>query len=68
MEIKDSFNDIFGAKNRVMVVVAHPDDNEIICGGIVARLIAEGKQVRLVVMTTGGKGFQNRTDVTELGP
>ena len=46
--------------------MGHPDDNEIICGGIVARLIDEGKEVRVVVMTNGGKGFQDRTDVTEL--
>ncbi len=63
--IKDSFEKIFGNKERVLVVMAHPDDNEIICGGIVARLIDEGKKVRLVVMTNGGKGFQDRTDVTE---
>jgi LmbE family N-acetylglucosaminyl deacetylase len=66
MNITDSFNKIFGEKNSVMVVMAHPDDNEIICGGIVARLIAEGKKVRLLVMTTGGKGFQDRTDVNEV--
>ena len=65
MKITDSFNTVFGDKNRVLVVMAHPDDNEIICGGIVARLLAEGKKVRLVVMTNGGKGFQDRTDVTE---
>lgn len=65
MPLTDSFNQIFGNKDRVLVVTAHPDDNEIICGGIVARLLDEGKKVRLVVMTNGGKGFQDRTDVTE---
>jgi LmbE family N-acetylglucosaminyl deacetylase len=65
MHIIDSFSDIFGTKHKVLVVMAHPDDNEIICGGIVARLLDAGKQVRLVVMTNGGKGFQDRTDVTE---
>ncbi|OGC46990.1 hypothetical protein A2713_00485 [candidate division WWE3 bacterium RIFCSPHIGHO2_01_FULL_35_17] len=65
MQIVDSFNKIFAGKNRILVVTAHPDDNEIICGGIVARLIAEGKKVRLVVTTTGGKGFQDRRDITE---
>lgn len=65
MLIKDSFEDIFGDKSRVLVVLGHPDDNEIICGGIVARLLAEGKKVRSIAMTNGGKGFQNRTDITE---
>ncbi len=61
----DAFDQIFKDKSNILVVTAHPDDNEIICGGIVARLIDEGKKVRLVVMTTGGKGYQDRTDVTE---
>ena len=65
MEIIDSFNKVFGDKSKVLIVTAHPDDNEIICGGIVARLIAEGKKVRLIVTTTGGKGFQDRQDITE---
>jgi len=63
--IKDSFSEIFGDKNRVLVVLGHPDDNEIICGGIVARLLSEGKKVRSIAMTNGGKGFQNRTDTNE---
>lgn len=65
MPIKDSYDDIFSDKQRILVVMAHPDDNEIICGGTVARLLSDGKKVRVVVLTNGGKGFQNRTDVTE---
>jgi len=65
MTITDSFTKIFGDKQRVLVVMAHPDDNEIICGGLVARLLDNKKAVRLIVMTNGGKGFQDRTDVTE---
>lgn len=65
MAIKDAYPEIFTDVSRVLVVMAHPDDNEIICGGLMARLLADGKQVRLIVMTNGGKGFQNRTDTTE---
>lgn len=65
MKVNDSFNKIFKNKKRALVVMAHPDDNEIICGGVVARLIGEGKKVRLVVLTNGGKGTQGRTDITE---
>jgi len=64
-EFKDSYPEIFGEKKNILVVMAHPDDNEIICGGIVSRLLDDGKNVRLVVMTNGGKGFQDRTDITE---
>lgn len=65
MSFKDSFEEIFGDKERVLIVLGHPDDNEIICGGIVARLISEGKKARSISMTNGGKGFQNRTDTNE---
>jgi len=63
--IKDSFSDVFDTKNKILVVTAHPDDNEIFCGGTVARLIDAGKRVRLVAITNGGKGFHDRTDITE---
>lgn len=66
MKIQDSYSSIFKDKNNILVIMAHPDDNEIICGGIVARLIKDGKNVRLIVTTNGGKGFQNRTDTNEI--
>lgn len=65
MQPKDSFDEIFGKLSKILVVLGHPDDNEIICGGTVARLLDSGKQVRLVVMTTGGKGFQDQAAMTE---
>ena len=52
----DSYKKIFGDKQRVMVVTAHPDDLELYCGGTVARLIADGKIVRSVKMTSGEMG------------
>jgi LmbE family N-acetylglucosaminyl deacetylase len=57
---KDSFDEVFANKQRVLVVTAHPDDNEVVCGGLVARLTASGKLVRLVVTTNGEKGTQAR--------
>ena len=63
--MEDSFKKVFSDKNKILVVMAHPDDNEIICGGIVARLIKEGKKVRVVAITNGGKGMRDRTDVNE---
>lgn len=58
--MKDSFNEIFGNKKKVLVVMAHPDDAEIVCGGTVARLISEKKEVRLVVTTDGAKGVGDK--------
>ena len=41
---------------RVLVITAHPDDCEFGAGGTVAKLVKEGKDVGLVVVTNGDKG------------
>ena len=40
----------------VLVIVAHPDDAEFICGASVARWCAEGREVNYVLATSGDKG------------
>jgi LmbE family N-acetylglucosaminyl deacetylase len=40
----------------VMIIGAHPDDNELNCGGLTARLTARGHKVRYVSVTNGDKG------------
>jgi LmbE family N-acetylglucosaminyl deacetylase len=52
----DSFSEVFGNKNKVLVVFSHPDDAEIYSGGTIAKLISLGKEVRVVKMTNGNKG------------
>lgn len=65
--INDSYQQIFGNKKRIMAVFAHPDDLEIMCGGLVARLIAGGKIVRSVKVTTGDMGsHQNKISQSDL--
>jgi LmbE family N-acetylglucosaminyl deacetylase len=54
--IIDSFDRIFANKQRIMAVMPHPDDLEIYCGATIARLIKEGKKVRVIKMTYGDKG------------
>ena len=44
MKIIDSFNKIFSNKERILIVMPHPDDAEIYCGGTIARLTSEGKK------------------------
>lgn len=51
------------AIERVMVVVAHPDDAEFSCAGTVARFTNEGKHVVFVLCTSGDKGTARR-DIT----
>jgi len=60
MEIKDSFDEIFSDIKRILIVLAHPDDMEIVCGGTIARLTSQNKQVRLVVTTNGSKGTKEK--------
>ncbi|HBY47182.1 MAG TPA: PIG-L family deacetylase [Thermomicrobiales bacterium] len=45
---------------RVMVVVAHPDDAEFSCAGSVAKFTGEGKHVVVVLCTSGDKGTARR--------
>ncbi len=41
---------------RVLVIGAHPDDNEFGAGGSVAKLIKEGWQATFIICTNGNKG------------
>jgi LmbE family N-acetylglucosaminyl deacetylase len=41
---------------NAMVIMAHPDDAEFVCGGTVAKFCAEGWDVRYVLVTGGDKG------------
>jgi LmbE family N-acetylglucosaminyl deacetylase len=42
--------------NRVLVVMAHPDDAEFGCGGTIATWAAAGKEINYVLCTSGDKG------------
>src|SRR5512132_1943011 len=46
---------------RAMVIMAHPDDAEFVCGGTVAKWCAEGWDVFYVVVTGGDKGTHDET-------
>jgi LmbE family N-acetylglucosaminyl deacetylase len=52
----DNYQKIFKDKNKVMAVFSHPDDADFFAGGTIARLCADGKEVRVVKMTSGNKG------------
>jgi LmbE family N-acetylglucosaminyl deacetylase len=41
---------------RVMVIVAHPDDAEFFCGGTVAHWTNGGAEVTYLILTNGNKG------------
>ncbi|MCH2658398.1 MAG: PIG-L family deacetylase [Dehalococcoidia bacterium] len=46
-------------QKRALVVMAHPDDNEFVCGGTVALLSSKGWSVHIIVTTSGNKGTQD---------
>ena len=43
---------------RILVVQAHPDDAEHLCGGTIARLVEEGCDVHYLLVTRGDKGSE----------
>lgn len=45
-------------KGKVLIVAPHPDDEVIGCGGLIARLVEEGRTPQIIVMT-GGDGSHN---------
>lgn len=53
------------ANERVLAVVAHPDDAELLCAGTLARAHSEGAEIGICVLCQGDKG-QPATAVNDL--
>ncbi len=45
------------AQKTVLVLAPHPDDAEFYAGGTLAKWIAEGARVIIVIATDGSKGI-----------
>lgn len=41
---------------KILLVMAHPDDPEFSCGGTIAKWAAEGKEITYALFTSGDKG------------
>ncbi|MBI5967039.1 MAG: PIG-L family deacetylase [Deltaproteobacteria bacterium] len=50
---------------KVMIVIAHPDDAEGNCGGTTARWAREGKIIHYLVLTNGDKGSDDLSMTSE---
>lgn len=48
-----------------IVFAPHPDDEVFGCGGLMQRMVAEGRQVELIIMTGGGKSHSGCCNVNE---
>ncbi len=52
--------DHWKSPQRILVILAHPDDPEFFCGGTIARWVNAGHQVSYCLLTCGDKGTNNR--------
>lgn len=50
---------MLSASGTVLVIAAHPDDEVLGCGGTIARLAAEGRDVTIAIL---GEGIRSRSD------
>jgi LmbE family N-acetylglucosaminyl deacetylase len=50
-------NNSYYVPQKVMVIVAHPDDTEFSCAGTVARWVKDGAEVAYVICTSGEVGI-----------
>jgi N-acetylglucosamine malate deacetylase 1 len=54
------------AGDRVLAVMAHPDDAELVCAGTLARAKADGAAIGIVAMCRGDKGVGSATAAGDL--
>jgi LmbE family N-acetylglucosaminyl deacetylase len=62
---QDEIPDNWGTPQRILVILAHPDDPEFFCGGTVARWTLAGHRVSYCLLTCGEKGTKDRSLTTE---
>jgi LmbE family N-acetylglucosaminyl deacetylase len=61
----DKAPDSWEAPQKILVVLAHPDDPEFFCGATTARWVRAGHQVSYCVLTCGDKGTKDLTLASE---
>jgi LmbE family N-acetylglucosaminyl deacetylase len=52
--------------DRVLLILAHPDDPEFFCGATLARWVREGKEITYLLATCGSKGSDNPGTVPDM--
>lgn len=62
---QDEIPDNWDSPQRILVILAHPDDPEFFCGGTVARWTLAGHRVSYCLLTCGEKGTKDRSLTTE---
>src|SRR5688572_18841944 len=54
------------AQDRLLAVMAHPDDAELLCAGTLARAKTDGAAIAICVMCAGDKGMSRSEKTTNL--
>jgi len=57
--------DAWEKPQRILVILAHPDDPEFFCGATLARWARAGHEIHYLLLTCGDKGFDDPTATTE---
>ena len=61
------FPDALESPQRILVMLAHPDDPEFFCGATLARWAAAGHHIRYCLLTCGYKGTEDRRTCHQTG-
>lgn len=51
--------------NKPLIIAPHPDDEVLGCSGLIQRMIKNGKQVHVVILSGGGKSHQSCCHIDE---
>lgn len=63
--LRSKFQEHIDMTGRIVILAPHPDDEVFGCGGLIARLVAEGRTPYVVVMTGGGGSHRSCCSVAE---
>ncbi len=61
MGVSDKNPDAWDAPQKILVILAHPDDPEFFCGASIARWVRAGNDVSYCLITCGDKGSKDRS-------
>ena len=57
--------DAWEQPQRILVILAHPDDPEFFCGATLARWARAGHEIHYFLLTCGDKGFDDANATSE---
>jgi len=57
--------DSWETPQKILVILAHPDDPEFFCGATLARWARAGHEIHYLLLTCGDKGFDDPTATSD---